>query len=233
MERETPSIFSTRKAASFFIISLIISLPAIFALEISFDSPSSVKVNEEFGVTIKADSDETYDVKIFVHTSEDKSIARGEYISEIFQNGEWKDSWFYLKESFPEEKEFKIRVLSSSGERKICTRLRKTSTQSTSINCKEIIILQEEEKVEEIVPSKKDEFLTQQAEEEKPEEQPKKEQPLQQLSEKTTEKILLNSPEQAPFLEITTKKEKTRTGILYSFIFLITAILIFLALRRL
>lgn len=212
----------------FFIILLLLS-PTISAIAINFDSPSSVEINEEFTVTIDADSQETHDVKIFVHTSEDKKIARGEYISEIYEE-DWADSWFYIKESFPEKVEYKIKVIESPGERKICVRLRKTSTQTTKIECKDLSVL-ESEQVQE-APSF-EETPAQPDDEEKKETQVKSEPKTQKLSIETNEKILLNSPDSDPPVEVITKKEKTRQGILYSFIFLTIAIVILLALRRL
>src|SRR3989344_2223610 len=88
--KETHCIFSMRN-----IIWFIITLTAISrlssALTISLDSPGSAGIEEEFSVSYEADSSETFDVKIFVHSSEDTSIQRSEYISEIYDS-DWKDS---------------------------------------------------------------------------------------------------------------------------------------------
>jgi hypothetical protein len=125
-----------------------LSLPNVSSLEISLISPQEVKINEEFTVSISADSTENYDVKIFVHNSEDEKIDRDEYISEIY-NENWKDSYNYIKSSFPEKTEYKIRVLESPGDKEICARLRKTGASTFSTQCNAINVLQSENSVEE------------------------------------------------------------------------------------
>jgi len=88
---------------------MAISLLASFsqALEISIDYPQEVKINEVFSVSIDADTSEIYDIKIFVHSSEDEEIKSEEYISEIF-NDDWANPWYYLQDSFPSQKEYEV-----------------------------------------------------------------------------------------------------------------------------
>lgn len=120
------------------VISLL--LQDVSALKISLDSPSKAEINKEFKVSISADSTEKHDVKIFIHNSDDSKIERNEYISEIKYDA-WKDSYFYIKESFPKQTEYIIRAISSPGTRQICARLRKTGTSSYSTACNEIEII--------------------------------------------------------------------------------------------
>jgi len=123
-------------------ISLLLFIGNATALEINLDSPDSVFQKEEFKVSISSPEEIESDVKIFIHKSEDESIKRSEYISEIY-NEEWKDSWFYLDKTFPSSKEYKIRVVDNYGNFKICARLRDSSSKKTSeLSCNNIEIKQ-------------------------------------------------------------------------------------------
>ena len=209
------------------------------ALEITFTSPDSVHLNQEFEVSINADSTETHDVKIFVHNSEDQSIARSEYISEIFDD-DWKDPWYYLKESFPDKKEYKIRVIESPDNGKICVRLRKTSTQTTSIECKPIEVKESSQSENTKQENNPDQYQTPDSEKSSEPSTPKENLENPQVQNPTTlstlnNKILLNSqPGQSQEKEQTyTKQYNKRQVIIYSFLFFLVLIIILLALRKL
>lgn len=200
------------------------------AIDFTFDSPDSVEINEEFKVVINAGSSENFDVKVFVHNSDDAKIARGEYISEILFEDSWQDPWYYLKESFPDVTEYEIRITESFGERNICVRLRKSDTQSIYTECLPI-------KIEESL-KKEEEPDEEQLEETKAEPVSKtpQVQPLDnQIELPSNEKISLNSPNNTPPEQksITTKQETKRLWLLYSFTAFCIIIIILLALRKL
>ncbi len=119
----------------------IIFAPVINAVEITFNSPQEVKINQEFSVSIEVNSSKIFDVKIFVHNSTDERVGREDYISEIFNdNNEWQDSWNYIKSAYPNKKEYKIRVVESPGGREICVRVRESETASTYVKCSRISV---------------------------------------------------------------------------------------------
>ncbi len=210
------------------VISFLIALPLVSALTITFSAPETVEIDEEFTVTISADSEEIHDVKIFVHTSEDEKISRSEYISDIYHDGAWLDSWFYIKEAFPDEREYKIKIFESSGEREICVRLRKTSTQTASIECQKIEVL-EKGKIEEPMKEENKETIIETGKTQTEEKNNIK--LLSAAPAESNERIYLNQKSEEK--EVQTKQNKFRSRIIYSFLLVLTAVIILLALRRL
>ncbi len=215
-----------------FIILTAIS-PLISALSISISYPDSIKSGERFDVEVMADSDELYDVKVFVHNSDDNSISRGEYVSEIYKDG-WRDSWNYLRASYPSQKIYSVKVIDSYGKLNLCARLRKTDTQTTSITCEEIYVektVQKEsesttsdwmENLEEIEIFSESRIDTDQLGK------------LQNLNSGPQERIILNSLDKNSTQKeaIISKKEKSRNLILYSFSFILLVIVVLLALKK-
>ncbi|MFH1290900.1 MAG: hypothetical protein ABIH92_05870 [Nanoarchaeota archaeon] len=179
---------------------------------LSLDSPGSVNLNEIFFVSISEDktSNENYDVKIYVHNSQDKSILRSEYISEVYK-GEWQDSWYYLLKSYPNEKTYEIKVTNSPGNREICLKLRKSSSGDGNAleTCNKILVLSSENS----------------------------EPVMQKLSypNQETDKIVLNSKTGNEEIPTTsqTKQEKKRLAIIYGFLAFCIVLIILLALKRL
>lgn len=224
------------------IILTVISLNFSSALEITLQFPSSIRVNEEFDVFLEADSSETHDVKIFVHNSEDEKITRGEYVSEIENDG-WQDSWNYVPSIFPEKKEFSIKITEFSEKLGICARLRKSDTQTTSIKCYELENVEEAEDEETQVEEPEDEEESEEkeeAEEKIEEESPKVKNPIVEISQtkksspEEKEKIVLNSAKPVEKIEfIETKKEKTRKIITYSFSAILVLIVVLFGLKKL
>jgi hypothetical protein len=234
-------------------ILTVISLYSSFsiALEISLDFPEKVKINEEFIVSIDADTLEIYDIKIFAHSSEDKEIKSNEYISEIFKE-DWSNPWFYLQGSFPSVKEYSIRVIKSPGENEICARLRKPGTSSIYTECSALTILDETESKNEITEEEISDEPTdpelEQKELSKLNESNKKVTATQTTPEEAIkdkivpistkqinpEKIILNFQEIEPEIaEVTTKTQKKKLWILYGFLALCVIIIMLLALRKL
>ncbi len=211
------------------------------ALDFSFDAPDSVQIDESFDVTINSESQDVVDVKIFVHKSESDKVVKSDYISEVNNDG-WKDSWYYIKEAFPKVKTFQVKVLTDAGDRKICVRLRKAGTDSTSIKCESISVSlserkkqSEEEKQTEnreeasIEDIKKEAFTT----EESTNLTILKEEIIQSNAseEKPLEKIVLKN-QNYPTKEISTKKSSSVKLVLYSAGLLVVFLLVLLLLKR-
>jgi len=126
---------------------MVINSFAIFSsfvnsLEIEFNYPSEVELNREFKVSIDFEANDTYDVKIFAYNSKDTKVTRDEYISDIYnsEKNSWQDSWNYLAASFPNQKEYSIKVTKSPGDRQICARVRKTGASSSFSKCGSITV---------------------------------------------------------------------------------------------
>lgn len=196
--------------------------PLTGALELSFDAPQKVEIDEEFEVSITLDSEETFDVKIFVHTSNDEKIARDQYISEIYNGEDWSDSWYYLKEAYPEEDTFEIKVVDEPGDRTICTRVRSASDAITT-ECEEIEVDEEDEEKE----------LNGQVEKEI--EYVKQETAQEDFSPKIQQEeiIMLNAPQEQKRELISTSTNTNRLWLIYSFSAFSLLIIILLALRKL
>jgi len=102
----------------------------VSGLDISLSSPSKVRLNSEFTVSISSeDSDKIYDVKIFVHNSSDEKVARNEIISSVFNDGVWKDSYLYIQDTYPSQKDFLVK-LDSQNAVEICAQLREKDKSS-------------------------------------------------------------------------------------------------------
>jgi hypothetical protein len=97
------------------------------------DAPESVTENMPFEVTINFESSDTYDVKIFVHL-EDKN----NYISQVNDGGTWRSPRTYMKETFPSQQTYEVKILDFMGEAELCARLRKTGASSFSEVCQPI-----------------------------------------------------------------------------------------------
>src|SRR3989344_6074455 len=109
------------------------------ALEIDFEFSDEIVPGDEFEISVSADSDEIYDVKIYAYSG-----VKSDKKSEIFNfvESKWQSSYYYLKEAFPDNKEFKIKLKNETEEGKgiICVKLRKTGTSSYKEECKAIVI---------------------------------------------------------------------------------------------
>src|SRR3989344_4809365 len=120
--KETHCTCLTKKAILSIIMFMAISFflsKSVLALELSLISPNNIEINNEFQTEINLDSEEIYDVKIFVHDSQDSGVTRDEYISQIFntQKDIWQSSWNYLSGSYPNERKYRLKVLESPGNR--------------------------------------------------------------------------------------------------------------------
>ncbi|MBU0907504.1 MAG: hypothetical protein KKD18_02125 [Nanoarchaeota archaeon] len=250
MTTETPSIYLIRTVFLCIILLTVINfISSATALNIELDSPDEAELNEEFTIAISADSEEEYDVKIFVHNAGEGDIERANYVSEIYspEDDSWEDSWYYLKSTFPNEEDYKIKVIEGEGDMDVCVRLRKSSNKNSNFEqkCAPIEIL---------APSKKEDNAPEEVEQnditeeesideeaitlESPSDKPAQKQTpeAKQLSLKPQEKIVLNkkiSEEIQLDRKIVTSQGSKRSIIIYSFTGFCIIVIILLALRRL
>lgn len=190
---------------------MAINLKFASALELSLSTPDSATLNEEFVASLTANLsiNESYDVKVFV-ADEEKNI-----ISEIFYDG-WKSPFYYLKSIFPEQTEFKVKVVKPGKNATICARLRKSGKNSFDEKCAPIALISPPQ-LEKEEPKKSEEVN------------------YQNLSFKPKEKIILNSPTKADNnnKEFIAREQIIRNYIFYSFIALCIILIILLALKQL
>ena len=146
----TQFTFLTLRATLFSIILMAISGTLVSSIEFSPDSPEEQKINENITVKIDSLSEEEHDVKIFVQDSEGKTI------SDIWNN-RWKSGFYYLSSSYPENKEFTIRV-EKEGDWNLCVRMRKPGKNSFDEFCNSLRIISEDSpEVHEIEKDSKEE----------------------------------------------------------------------------
>jgi len=117
------------------ILILLILMPLSTAIDFTIQAPNQADINQEFTVIISSAETETHDIKIFIYKDTVSNI-----ISEIKSEGSWKNPYYYLKEVFPTNKEFTIKVIEEPGERELCARLRQTGKSAYSQQCQAITI---------------------------------------------------------------------------------------------
>jgi thiol:disulfide interchange protein len=106
----------------------------VSAVQFSFGAPDTVSVMEPFDVDIGVTDETIYDVKIFF-----KAISET-LPSEIQTSEGWKNAYYYLKATFPQQHIYTVRLkqYSSDGETKLCVRLRKQNQTSYVEECKRV-----------------------------------------------------------------------------------------------
>ncbi len=237
-------------------ISLIVSIlfiSSVSAFIFDIESPESVNVGQSFIVSIDYDTTQIYDVKIFINDSGDNII------SDIYNGDEWRSSYYYIKASYPERKDYDIIVpivanKDLSGTYDICARLRRTNQTGFSDSCSKITVnlspgssndQQDEEEAEDDNDNENDEE-NESAEEETDEKAQDNTIQYRQIADNNTynsdsspndysdEKIVLNSKNDSQTSDLyISKQEKTRNWIVYSLLGISVFIIIFLALRKL
>lgn len=111
------------------------------AIDVNFDSPTEVELNEEFEIKTLFQNSISYDIKIFVHNSSDNKITRGEIISLTSNGDKWQDSWNYLLSPPTKGRIYRLKIVEYSEKANICLRLRKTGTSNYEEACKSIEII--------------------------------------------------------------------------------------------
>jgi len=221
--------------------ALLFSLPLISALDFQITSPDYFEIDENLSVSISAETSEIYDVKIFVQNQESKTI------SEIYNDG-WKTPYYYIKESFPNRKEYSIRIIKEADNYELCTRLRKTGKATYTQECK--FLSSSEQEVQDSQPQESnDSEQNNTSKIESTTIEPIEPTKLEKNDSETTEnnissdppinqeienkKITLNSPQNNEQEVLVTKQEKTRLWAIYAFTIFCIIIIILLALRKL
>ncbi len=132
--------FKTYKYLSFSLCAFVLIFFSfnVLAADFTLDSPDSVYLNEEFEVSIDSSLTGKHDVKIF-------SVDNNNEITSFIYNDGWKNAYYYLKSTFPDEKEYKIKISSSEGEESeqtLCARLRPEGKTSYTEACTQIEVKQ-------------------------------------------------------------------------------------------
>jgi hypothetical protein len=226
---------------TFILTAISISLfHGVEAATLDFTTPSEATLGSAFNVSISYSLNESYDVKIFVQSSENKTI------SEIFSSGKWVNPYNYLVGAYPSSSTFQIRVKSQSDYSSICLRLRKTGSKSSVKEACNAIVLKEENhddsgtnESEETHTDEKNESETKIVNETKKDERVEKNTSYIPLAathndEKPVEKIVLSTPvKENPKELIITKEEMVRRWVIYSFAGLCILMIILLSFNRL
>jgi len=229
-----------------FIILTAISFSAslVFAIEFSFSSPSSIAFNTSFSTSLSAETSDVYDVKIFVEESNTTTI------SEIYDGASWKNPFYYLKEKFPSQKEYLIRVVKNSqNPMQICARLRKTNSSSFSEKCNPIALIQgnSDGNNNQNSSSQNSSSANQQSQTNITTSNSTAQSSTPQSSDSGTnlqdnsskKRIVLNAPKETEQQSknsgdiFSTKEERTRLWLVYGFSFFCVFVIILLALRKL
>ena len=105
------------------------------AIDFTFSSPAQIELNEEFSISIAAaeKSIDNHDVKVTILDE------IGNTISLTFED-RWRSSYYYIKSSFPDKKDYLIKAINISENSKICVRLRETGASKYAEKCSPIII---------------------------------------------------------------------------------------------
>jgi hypothetical protein len=119
---------------------LIFILPAVLGASIDFSAPSSAQVNESFSVTLTSDENLQSDVKVYVKSGENDRI------SQTYNAGSWKSSFYYVPRVYPEQTRFDLRVLAQYDHAELCAKLRESESKKVGAEvCKPLTILENEQ----------------------------------------------------------------------------------------
>lgn len=115
----------------------IVGMGTSSALTLSFNALEQTRVHENYSLTLQisdAEPSQTYDVKIMM-----KETGR-ENLSQIFVEGAWKSTFYYLKAAYPALVTFTLLPQQASEKAEVCVRLRKTGSKSFIEYCQNIRI---------------------------------------------------------------------------------------------
>ncbi len=220
-------------------------LPYASAIDFTFTSPDEVAEDEEFEVSITASTTDIYDVKIFV-TNEIGKYGRGNIVSEVYYNGQWKDPWIYLDGAFPGQTSFQNKVINFSGETEICVRLRLDVEPPPAYDgfCQPINVNGNSgnSNSNNGGGGNEDESTEEENNDQDTSENPTTSNTtpvntlLAQQPAPAPKKIVLNAPaknEKIDERSEVTKEQKVRTWVIYGFVFLCVILIVLLALKKL
>jgi hypothetical protein len=157
-----------KKLTLCFVVFFILNISAI---DVNFNCPDSVQVNEEFVCSVKASNfEESYDLKFYIK-GDDKGIAQ------IWNGTEWQTAYRYVKDFIKdkEEKQVKLKITKDfEGNASGTLRLRKFG-ESSGFDYEEIFSIYVGEnitdEIEVIEESSKQELIKDEPEEEEDKEE--------------------------------------------------------------
>lgn len=117
----------------------------VSAVEVDFDCPDDIYVGEEFECSLEvSDGDGVYDVKVEAD-KERSSVLR------IFDSGDWKSGYYYLKEFIEngDEEDVRLKIL-EKGRYDVILKLRQGSyREEFDVGRLKVLVLEKEEEDEE------------------------------------------------------------------------------------
>ncbi len=118
------------------VLTCIILISCVSATNFTFEYPKTIYSEKSFEVTIDMETDETWDIKIWVN----QPIKEYSMIYDINKES-WKSSRNFVIQIFPQQKTFLVKSLNFIGETEICVKLR-PDPDSTPLTekCKDIIV---------------------------------------------------------------------------------------------
>lgn len=138
----------------YFILIAISFLSTAFSLEVGLSAPSEVELNKPFSASIDANTQDKYDIKIYIKNLSDSIL------SETDNLGSWKNSRFYINDAFPSIKYFNITAIKFSEFSEICAKLRLSEKRKSNIitpeTCLNIKIFKSDNLSEKIGPKIKE-----------------------------------------------------------------------------
>ena len=120
---------------------LVFLMGFVSAVDVDFDCPDDIYVGEEFECSLEvSDGDGVYDVKVEAH-KERSSVLR------IFDSGDWKSGYYYLKEFIEDgdEEDVRLKIL-EEGKYDVILKLRQgSSREEFDVGRLRVLVLEEDE----------------------------------------------------------------------------------------
>jgi alpha-L-arabinofuranosidase len=101
---------------------------------LTLSSPASSIQGESFTITLDHNDSQTYDVKIVVQAGELSNLSKN------VVEGKEKSSFYYLKEAFPAQKEFTIKIVQVADDAELCVRLRLSGKSTFREACNPLVL---------------------------------------------------------------------------------------------
>jgi alpha-L-arabinofuranosidase len=101
---------------------------------LTLSSPASGMQGESFTITLDHNDSQTYDVKIVVQAGELSNLSKN------IVEGKEKSSFYYLKEAFPAQKEFTIKIVQVADDAELCVRLRLSGKSTFREACNPLVL---------------------------------------------------------------------------------------------
>jgi len=125
-------------------VVLVLLMGFVSAVEVDFDCPDDIFEDEEFECSLEvSDGDGVYDVKVEVDGERNSALR-------IFDSGEWKSGYYYLKEFIENGDEEDIRLkISEKGKYDVVLKLRQgSSREEFDVGKLKVLTMEKVEEVE-------------------------------------------------------------------------------------